>query len=125
MSYFTVRFMNEEIEKYRSRCEQLKVEDSLNSLDKALTEIEALTERLNLNEKVIQQKELVNNELIVAYGSAKQDKEAIRGHYTKLEKKNTQLQEEMAMNKKTIELINDHILELQFENNMLQQKLKG
>lgn len=116
--------MGEEIEKYRLRCEQLKVKDSVNSLDKALTEIERLTKILDLNEKVIQQKELVNNELIVAYGSAKQDKEAIREHYIKLEKKNVQLQEEMAMNKKTIDLINDHILELQFENNMLQQKLK-
>jgi putative cell wall-binding protein len=117
--------MDEEIEKYRSRCEQLKSETSIKLFDNALTEIERLQQQINLDKEIIRQKELVNNELIVAFGSAKKDKESIKEHYVKLEKRYAQLQEEMALNKKTIDLINDHILELQFENNILHQKLKN
>lgn len=111
--------MSERIEKYRARCEELKSDNFAIDLDRALSKIKDMNIQLDLNHKILKEKETVNNDLIVAFGTAKKDKESIRELYKKLEDRYTKLQEEMAMSKKTINVINDHILELQLENNML------
>lgn len=112
--------MNEKINKYSTRCQELKSNNFATDLDSALTKIEQLNIQIDNNSKKLEEKETVNNDLIVAYGSAKKDKESMREMYKKLEDKYNKLQEEMAMSKKTVDLINDHVLELQLENNMLQ-----
>lgn len=119
-----VLYMNEKIDKYRARCEELKSDNVAIDLDKALSKIKDLKAQLDMNQKVLKEKETVNNDLIVAFGTAKKDKESIRELYRKLEERYAKLQEEMVMSKKTINVINDHVLELQFENNMLQASLK-
>ncbi|ODQ45184.1 hypothetical protein PICMEDRAFT_59983 [Pichia membranifaciens NRRL Y-2026] len=121
----TLLYMSERIEKYRARCEELKSDNFAIDLDRALSKIKDMNIQLDLNHKILKEKETVNNDLIVAFGTAKKDKESIRELYKKLEDRYTKLQEEMAMSKKTINVINDHILELQFENNMLQASLNS
>jgi hypothetical protein len=107
-----------------ARTEALKSDNVVKKLDLALNEIETLKRRLAGNERSIQEKDDVNSDLIIAFGKAKKDKESIREMYGKLHKQHAQLQEEMAMTKKTIEIANDHILELQLENNMIQLQKK-
>lgn len=102
-----------------TRYEDLKSDNLATDLSNALDKIEKLNRQLSRNSEAISEKEMVNNDLLVAYGSAKKDKESIREMYRKLEAKYSILQQELAMNKKTIDVINDHILELQLENNML------
>lgn len=115
--------MNEKIDKYSTRCEELKSDNFVTDLDNALSKIEQLNLQIKYQNEALDQKETVNNDLIVAYGTAKKEKEYVRELYKKLEEKYMKLQQEMAMSKKTINVINDHILELQFENNMLQKSL--
>lgn len=122
---FEVLYLGEKIEKCRSRCEELKSDNFAIDLDKALSKIKDLNLQLDLNHKILKEKETVNNDLIVAFGTAKKDKESIRELYKKLEDRYAKLQEEMAMSKKTINVINDHILELQLENNMLHASLNN
>lgn len=116
--------MNESLLKSHQRCNLLRSENVTKNLDKALTLVEELSKRVQLQEDEIKEKEFVNNELMVAFGLAKKDKESTKEEYTKLAKKYSQLEEEMKMNKKTVDIINDHILELQFENELLHQQLK-
>lgn len=118
----TIDYLNNQIELLKERNEMLKSDEKVGQLDKALDSIKILQRKIDLQEKLLKEKEMVNNELIVAYGMAKKEKESIKEEYKKLEQKHFQLQEEMMLSKKTIESINDHILELQFENNMLSQK---
>lgn len=122
---YLVIFLNEKINKYSNRCQELKSDNFATDLDQALTKIEQLNIQINNKAKALEEKETVNNDLIVAYGSAKKDKESMREMYKKLEDKCNKLQEEMAMSKKTINIINDHVLELQLENNMLQASLNN
>lgn len=118
----TIDYLNNQIELLKERNEMLKSDEKVGQLDKALDSIKILQRKIDLQEKLLKEKEMVNNELIVAYGMAKKEKESIKEEYKKLEQRHFQLQEEMMLSKKTIESINDHILELQFENNMLSQK---
>ncbi|KAG0675006.1 hypothetical protein C6P40_001956 [Pichia californica] len=119
----TILYLNEKIDKYSTRCEELKSDNFVTDLDNALSKIEQLNLQIKYQNEALDQKETVNNDLIVAYGTAKKEKEYVRELYKKLEEKYMKLQQEMAMSKKTINVINDHILELQFENNMLQKSL--
>lgn len=115
----TIDYLNSQIQLLRERNEKLKHEQKVSQLDRALDTIKIMQEKIALQEQLLRDKEMVNNELIVAYGMAKKEKESTKEEFKKLEQKYFQLQEELLMGKKTIETINDHILELQLENNML------
>lgn len=120
----TFNYLDNQIKGLQDRNELLKTNSETNKLDKTLNLNKKLQKTLDEQNRLVKEKEMVNNELIVAYGKAKKEKESTKEEYKKLEKKYTQLQEEMALSKKIMESINDHILELQFENNMLLSQKK-
>lgn len=117
-----VIFLNEKIVSLNKRYDQLRSDDRVRRLDSALSTIKELNEKLQNYENIIKEKDFVNNELILAYGDAKKDKESIKEHYSKLQRKYNQLQEEIQLSRRSMDVINDRILELQFENNILNQR---
>lgn len=121
--YSTLLYNEDTLKRCNSKLKQLKSDTVVSDLDNALEQIKQLQQQANLNCKLLQEKDSVNNELLVAYGAAKKDKESIRELYKKLETKHAKLQEEMSMSKRTINVINDHLLELEMENNMLNLSL--
>lgn len=117
--YETLQMLNKQLEAAQARIEILAHDKISNTLDTVLTENQDLKDSIKEKDRIIKEKELVNNELIVAYGSAKKDRESTREDYRKLEVKFTQLQEEITLGKRNMETITDKIFELQLENNML------
>lgn len=82
-------------------------------------EIGSLLNKCDAQRREIEQKDLLNSELMVMIGQLKESTVDLREKLAKSQEKNAQLQEEAQMNKRALELANDHVLELQMENNMM------
>lgn len=120
----TMAYSDKQLANAAKRIEQLSVNDTVRALDDALNRVQYLEKTVNEQNQVLDVKETVNNELMVAFGAAKRDKESMKELYKKLEEKHRVLQQEMEMAKKMVGLANDHVLQLQMENNMLELALK-
>lgn len=113
-----------QLNSYAAKLETFKADNVAKNLDAALNEIEKLKARIAKNEKIIHEKDEVNHELMIEYGKVKKDREIFKEVYNDLQKQYLRLKEEMAVTKKTTEIANDHILELEMENNMLRMSIK-
>ena len=111
---------------YKTRCEELQSDETVQLLNSSLNKLESLEKKVKSLESQVFEKEKINHDLMVVYGTAISDKEKIRDEYRKLDVKYNKLVEEMREKMKSIELINDKVIELQFENNILNnEKLKN
>ncbi|GMM32275.1 hypothetical protein DAMA08_050200 [Martiniozyma asiatica (nom. inval.)] len=120
--YYTVNELSKKNEYWKSRAEAL-AEGDAKKLSCALDAISTLNQELKLKEFDIHKKESLNHELMVHIGEIKQQLAMLKESNVKFQKKAFALYEEVQMNKKAVEMANDHILELEMENNMLQLKL--
>lgn len=81
--------------------------------------LEMLMNKCDAQEAEIAKKDLLNSELMVMIGELKETNLELKEKLLATQKKSQELIEEGLMNKKALELANDHILELQLENNLI------
>lgn len=115
----TVQNMQQRLDFYSHRNEQLVQDHTKQQLQSSLNSIDSLNGQiLSLSSQVAQKDEL-NRELMDLIGELKLSVQTIKEAGLLLERKVAQQKEEMAMSKKALEMAHDHILELEMENNMM------